>query len=49
MKQGRNEVYWVRNQRLEKDLESQRVGSGSTVFFMESGIRDQISHRFWDQ
>ena len=51
LKQGRNEVYGIRDQRLEKDrdqgsqlwdLESQCVGSGSAGFFMESGIRDQI-------
>ena len=46
--QGRNEVYGIRDQRPEKgrdqgsqprDLKSQRVGSGSAVFFMESGIK----------
>ena len=36
------------------ELESQRVGSGSALLFMESGInfcgfRDQNSHRFWVQ
>ena len=45
---GRNEVYGIRDQRPKKgrdqgsqprDLESQRMGSGSAVFFMESGIR----------
>ena len=49
LKRGRrNEVYGIRNQRPKKnldqgsqlqDLESQCVGSGSAVFFMESGIR----------
>ena len=48
VKQGRNEVYGIRNQKPEKgrdlgsrprDLESQRVGSGSAVFFMGSGTR----------
>ena len=46
--QGRNEVYGIRDQRPKKgrdqgsqpqDLESQRVGLGSAVFCMESGIR----------
>ena len=46
--QDRNEVYGIRDQRYKmgqdqgsqpRDLESQRVGSGSAVFFMESGIR----------
>ena len=45
--QVRNEVYGIRDQRPKKgrdqglqprDLESQRVGSGSAMFFMESGI-----------
>ena len=49
--QGRNEIYGIRDQRPEKgrdqgsqpwDLESQRVGSGSAVFFMTLGITDQI-------
>ena len=49
--QGRNEVYGIRDQRPEKgrdqgsqpwDLESQYVGSGSAVFFLESDFRDQI-------
>lgn len=48
VKQGRNEVYAIRNQKPEKgrdqgsrprDLESQRVGSGSAVLFMGSGTR----------
>lgn len=41
VKQGRNEVYGIRNQNPEKgrDLESQRVGSGSAVFFRGSGTR----------
>ena len=60
---GRNEEYGIRDQRPEKDrdqesqlsdLESRRVGSGSAVFFMESGIKflrfqgSKFSH-FWDQ
>lgn len=48
VKQGRNEVYGIRNQNPEKgrdkgsrprDLESQRVGSGSAVFYRGSGTR----------
>ena len=40
-----------------RDLESQCVGSGSVIYFYEirdqanikNGLRDQNSHRFWDQ
>ena len=39
MRSGIKRLKRGRDQRSQRDLESQRVGSGSTVFFMESGIR----------
>ena len=49
--QGRNEVYEIRDQRPEKGrcLESQRLGSGSAIFFMESGIKNLIIIGIRDQ
>ena len=56
--QGRNKVYGIRDQRPEngrdqgsqpRDLKSRRVGSGSAVFFMESGVKIGIVFGIRDQ
>ena len=53
-RQGRNEVYRIRDQRPKKrwdpgsqprDLESQSPGSGSAVFFIGSRIRRSVEQK----